>query len=190
LLGNRLARIVHAEVILPQAATDNRRIIWTMKRVLYAALLAAALAGPAMARTFPVPSDAPAITVTTPDNWKVSESEYGYYAKSPGEDVYFAVESAKGEKAVGKMMDENESWMKENKIADAKPKVEDGKINGVDIKHFEFDTTDENGKTLVDFFLIPTGNGVAMITFWGSVEERNKHQDDIMSIMNSIKPAK
>jgi hypothetical protein len=161
-----------------------------MKRVLYAALLVAALAGPAMARTFPVPPEAPAITITTPDNWKVHETEYGYSAMSPGDDVYFSVEYASGDKAFGKMMDDNESWMKENKIKSVKPTIEDGKINGVEIKHYEFDTTDDNGKTLVDFFLIPAGNARAMLTLWGSEAERNKHQDEIMSIMNSVKPAK
>ena len=161
-----------------------------MKQVLHAALLIAALAGPAMARTFPVPPDAPAITVTTPDNWKVSEIEYGFSASSPGDDVYFSVEYTTGDKAFEKMMNDNESWMKENKIKSVKPTVEDGKINGVDIKHYEFDTTDENGKTLVDFFLVPAGNARAMLTFWGSEAERTKHEGEIMSILNSVKPAK
>ena len=161
-----------------------------MKSILHAALLVTALAAPAMARTFPVPPDTPAITVTTPDNWKVREIDYGFSASSPGDDVYFSVEYASGDKAVGKMMDDNESWMKENKIKSVKPNVEAGKINGVDIKHYEFDTTDENGKTLVDFFLIPAGSSLAMLTFWGSEEERNKHQNEIVSIMNSVRPAK
>ena len=161
-----------------------------MMRVLHAALLVAALAGPAMARTCPVPPDTPAITVTTPDKWKVREIDYGFSAMSPGEDVYFSVEYAKGDKAVEKMMSDNEAWMKENNIKSVKPSIEAGKINGVDIKHYEFDTTDDNGKTLVDFFLIPAGNSLAMLTFWGSVEERNKHQDEIVGIMNSIRPAK
>jgi hypothetical protein len=165
-------------------------MIWTMKRVLYVALVVVALAMPAMARTFPVPPDAPAVTVTTPDNWKVSEIEYGFSAMSSGEDVYFSVEYASGDKAVEKMMNDNEAWMKENKIKPVKPNVEEGKINGIDIKHYEFDTTDDNGKTLVDFFLVPAGNSLAMLTFWGSEAERNKHQDEIVGIMNSVKPAK
>jgi hypothetical protein len=161
-----------------------------MKTILHAALLVAVLAVPAMARTFPVPPDAPAITLTTPDNWKVHEIDYGFSASSPGDDVYFSVEYAKGDKAIKKMMEDNDSWMKDNNIKSVKPTVEDGKINGVDIKHYEFDTTDDNGKTLVDFFLIPAGGSVAMLTFWGSEAERNKHQNEIMSIMNSLKPAK
>jgi hypothetical protein len=161
-----------------------------MKSVLHAALVVVALTVPAMARTFPIPAGAPAITVTTPDNWKVKEIEYGFSAMSSGEDVYFSAEYASGDKAVEKMMNDNESWMKENKIKLVKPDVEEGKINGVDIKHYEFDTIDDNGKTLVDFFLVPAGNALAMLTFWGSEAERNKHQDEILSIMNSVKPAK
>jgi len=161
-----------------------------MNSVLHAAILVAALAGPAMARTFPVPPDTPAITVTTPDNWKVSEIDFGFSAKSPGDDVYFSVEHASGDKAVEKMMSDNDAWMKDNNIKPVKPNIEAGKINGVDIKHYEFDTTDDNGKTLVDFFLIPAGNSLAMLTFWGSEAERNKHQDEIVSIMNSVKPAR
>ena len=161
-----------------------------MMKWVYAALLVVALAVPAMARTFPVPPDAPAITVTTPDNWKVSEIEYGFSAMSSGEDVYFSVEYASGDKAVEKMMNDNESWMKENKIKQVKPNVEEGKINGIAIKHYEFDTTDDNGKTLVDFFLVPAGNSLAMLTFWGSVAERNRHEAEIVGIMNSVKAAK
>lgn len=161
-----------------------------MKRILHAALLVAALASPAMARTFPVPPDTPAITVTTPDNWKVREIDFGFSASSPGDDVYFSVEYASGDKAVEKMMNDNDAWMKDAKIKIVKPNVEAGKINGIDIKHYEFDTTDENGKTLVDFFLIPAGNSLAMLTFWGSEAERNKHEAGIMSILNSVKPAK
>jgi hypothetical protein len=165
-------------------------MIRTMKSVLYAALLVTALAAPAMARTFPVPPDAPAISVTTPDNWKVREIDYGFSAKSSGDDVYFSVEYASGDKAITKMMDDNEAWMKDNNIKSVKPKIEVGKINGVDLKHYEFDTTDDNGKTLVDFFLVPAGNSVAMLTFWGSEAERNRHEAEIMSVLNSIKPAK
>jgi hypothetical protein len=161
-----------------------------MKSVLHATLVVVALTVPAMARTFPIPVGAPAITVTTPDNWKVKEIEYGFSAMSPGDDVYFSVEYASGDKTVEKMMNDNECWMKENKIKPVKPNVEEGKINGVDIKHYEFDTTDDNGKTLVDFFLVPAGKSLAMLTFWGSEAERNKHQDEIVSIMNSVKPAK
>jgi hypothetical protein len=161
-----------------------------MMRIVYAALFVLALAAPAMARTFSAPPDAPVITLTTPDNWKVREIDYGYSAMSPGEDVFFSIEYATGDDALKKMMDDNDAWMKENKIKPVKPTVEEGKVNGIDMKHYAFDTTDDDGKTLVDFFLIPSGKSVTMLTIWGSVEQRNKHKDEIMSLLGSIKPAK
>jgi hypothetical protein len=88
------------------------------------------------------------------------------------------------------MMDNNDAWMKENKIKPVKPAIEEGKVNGIAMKHYAFDTTDDDGKTLVDFFLIPSGKSVTMLTIWGSVEQRNKHKDEIMSLLGSIKPAK
>ena len=160
-----------------------------MMRVLRAAIVLIALAGPALARTFPVPPDHPAVTISVPPNWKVTEIEYGYSAFSPGEDVYFSVEHADNAKDLNAMMSLNTSWMKENHIKPVKPTVEDASINGVPVTHYEFDTTDENGKTLVDFILVKAGDAIAMVTLWGSADERNKHKSDILGILGSIKPA-
>ena len=161
-----------------------------MPRLAHAALMLLLLGPAAAGRVFPVPPTAPAITVTTPSSWKVEEIEHGYSATSPGEDVFFSVEYESTQKGVDALMKDNDDWMKENKIKQVAPTKEEGAVNGVSMTHFEFDTTDANGKTLVDFFLIPAGDSLAMLTFWGSVEERNKHKDDIVGILNSIKPAK
>ena len=161
-----------------------------MMSILRAVLVLVALGGPALARTFPVPPEHPAIAVSVPDNWKVSEIDYGYSALSPGEDVFFSVEHAENAKDLRAMMDLNTSWMKENHIKPVKPTEEEGSVNGIPLTHYEFDTTDENGKTLVDFMLVRAGDSLAMLTLWGSVEERNKHEKEILSIFNSIRPAK
>lgn len=160
-----------------------------MKLALRAALLLLAMVCPVLARTFPVPPDHPAITVTVPDGWKISKIDYGYSALSPEEDVFFSVEHADNAKDLDAMMNLNTSWMKENRIKPVKPTKEEGSVNGVKLTHYEFDTTDENGKTLVDFMLVQAGDSLAMMTLWGSVEERNKHEAEIMSIMNSVRPA-
>jgi hypothetical protein len=159
-----------------------------MTRFLTIAALFLALSAPVMARTFPVPPAGPAWTVTTPKDWKVEEIEHGYSAVSPGDDVFFSVEYAASEKGFDAMMKTNEDWMKENKIKLVKPTREEGKVNGIDMLHYEFDTTDENGKTLVDLMFLPAGNSMAMLTVWGSVKERNRHQAEILSILNSVKP--
>jgi hypothetical protein len=159
-----------------------------MRKIMMAALLLAALAMPAMARNFGVPEKNPAVTLFVPDNWTIEQIDFGYSAVSLGKDVFFAIESASARR-LDAMMKLNESWMKDNKIKQVKPTKVEGPLNGIaDVTIFTFDTTDENGRTLVDFVLIPAGNErVIMLTLWGSEAERAKHKAAIDAIMNSVK---
>lgn len=105
---------------------------------------------------------------------------------SPGGDVFFSIEYVGTGKGLDSLMKTNDEWLAEYKIKKVTPTTEAGNISGVANTHFELDTTDANGKTLIDHFLIPAGSSLAMLTLWGSVEERNKHQAEIMSIINSL----
>lgn len=160
-----------------------------VKKIVLGLALAACLSMPVPARNFAVPSKAPAITIVVPDDWKVEEIEYGYSAKSPDGDVFFSVESAR----VGKldaMLENNNAWMKENKIKTNVP-VEKRTMdfNGVEGEVIRYTTTDENGPTIVDFVLLPGGkNTMIMLTLWGSQEERTANAKAIDAIMNSVKP--
>ncbi|MBF9234169.1 hypothetical protein [Microvirga alba] len=159
-----------------------------MKKILIGAVLAGLLALPAQARNFAVPDKDPSVTLTVPDTWKVEEITYGYSAQSPGKDVFFSVEYANA-RDIEAMLDNNEQWMKQNKIKKVKPQKIEGPLNGIDATVFQFNTTDENGPTQVEFVLLPAGKQrMIMLTLWGSDEERAKHKNAIDAIMNSVKP--
>jgi hypothetical protein len=160
-----------------------------MRNVLLGAALLAGLAGPAFAKNFAVPANNPALTLSIPDKWKPDEIQYGYGAKSPDGDVFFSVEYA-SKSRFDRMMKENEKWMRENEIDDkVEPTEKDVDFNGKPGKLFRFDTTDGNGKTIVDFIVVKGNDNTAiLITLWASEEERQANKADINAIMGSIRP--
>ncbi|MGO4571402.1 hypothetical protein [Microvirga sp. 2TAF3] len=159
-----------------------------MKKFLMGAVLAGLLALPAEARNFAVPEKDPSVTLIVPDTWKIEEIDFGYSAQSPGEDVFFSVEYAHA-RDIEAMLDNNDKWMKQSGIKKVKPEKIAGKLNGIDATVFQFNTTDENGPTQVEFILLPAGKErTIMLTLWASDGEREKHKDAIDMMMNSVKP--
>lgn len=157
-----------------------------MKTMLLAAALLAALAVPAAAKNFAVPTNDPAITLAIPDTWETSEIDFGFSASSPNEDVAFYVEYA-DKKKIDKMMEVTDEWMEEQGIKpQGDPEVieVEGPPKGT---IYKFKAKDKNGPTNVSFTLIPTKNRLIMLTLWGSNEEQAKHSKDIDAILGSIK---
>lgn len=158
-----------------------------MKKLLLAFALLGAFASIAHARNFAVPTKDPAVTISIPDNWTTEEIAYGYSAQSPGKDVFFSVEFASA-RNVEAMMENNDKWMKENNIKQVKPNKVDAPINGIPATIFQFETSDDNGPTTVEFIMMSAGKGrMIMLTLWGSDAERSKHGKAIDSIMSSVK---
>lgn len=158
-----------------------------MKKLLLAFALLGAFATSADARNLAVPTKDPAITLSIPDNWDTEEIAYGFSAQSPGKDVFFSVEFANA-RNVDAMMENNDKWMKENSIKQVKPNKVDAPINGIPATIFQFETSDSNGPTTVEFIMMSAGKGrMIMLTLWGSDSERTKHGKAIDSIMSSVK---
>ncbi len=162
-----------------------------LKNIVVIAAVAAMLGfwgvAPLSAKNFAVPDKDPTVTLFIPDGWKTEEIEFGYSAVSPGKDVFFSVEFATAGK-VDAMMKNNEKWMKENDIKMVKPNKVDAPINGIPATIFQFETTDANGQTTLEFIMMPGGkNRMIMLTLWGSDKERTKHGKDIDAIMSSVK---
>lgn len=160
-----------------------------MKKLLLSLAVLSLFATPLAAKNFAVPDKDPAATISVPDNWKIEEIEFGFSAQSPGKDVFFSMEYASAKK-LDAMMKTNEAWMKDNEIDFSKtPESKEMDFNGISGSVLRYNTTDQNGPTIVDFVLLPAGKErVIMLTLWGSDTERAKHKDAITSIMNSVKP--
>ena len=159
-----------------------------MTKLLLSFALLSLFATPLTAKNFAVPATDPAATITVPDNWTVEEIEFGFSARSPDDDVFFSMEYAGRE--LDAMMKVNEAWMKENEIDfSKKPEEREMDFNGINGSVLRYNTTDQNGPTIVDFVLLAAGKGrVIMLTLWGSDKERDKHAPAIKSIMDSVKP--
>ena len=160
-----------------------------MKKFIAAIVVSAFLATPAFARKLTAPANDAVFVVTIPDKWKTKEIEYGYQAKSPDNDIFFSIE-ASSEKNKDAFKKANAEWMKENGIdMGVAPKQASMDFNGVTGNVLRFETKDENGPTVVEFVILPTGKkSMVMIKLWGSEAERKANEADINAIMGSIKP--
>jgi hypothetical protein len=159
-----------------------------IKRLTLSVLLTCALALPVWAKNLAVPAKDPVATLMIPDSWKPEAIDFGFSAKSPDGDIFFAVEYAAGSR-VAKMLASNDVWLKENKIkAKGEPTEREFEFGGLPAKHINYKATDPNGDTEVDFIIIPAGTGrVIMLTLWGSKEEQEKNRDDLNAIQRSFK---
>jgi hypothetical protein len=179
-----MASVAAASRAVAEAKNDSDEF---MRMLLAAAALLGLLATNAYARNFAVPDKDPAVTITVPDSWETEAITYGYSAQSPDKDVFFSVEFASA-RDVGRMIDNNAAWMKENNIKDVPPKKVETPFNGIPATIFQFETSDDNGPTTVELILLPAGkNRVIMLTLWGSDAERTRHGAAIDSIMSSVK---
>lgn len=158
-----------------------------LRPVALGAMLAASVVLPASAKNFAFPKNNPVATVVIPDSWKTTAIDYGFEAKSPGEDIYFSIESA-GEKGLDAMMDVTASWMKDNNIKPkGKAEEHDLSIAGMNGKILVYKCTDDNGDTEVDLILLSSGNRIIMMTMWGSEKEQQDHKAELDAIMQSVR---
>ena len=155
--------------------------------VLAAALLLAAVI-PSYARNLAIPAKNPAVTIVIPDSWDIEETDYGYSVTSPDEDVVFSIEAAGGAR-VEKMLEANDQWMKDQEIvAKGKPVEEKLTISGIPATLYTYEATDPDGDTIIDFVVLPAGNGrVMLLTLWASKEARDENDADIGAMMSSFK---
>jgi len=159
-----------------------------LKRLVIASVTLYAAIAPVFAENLAVPAKNPIATLTIPDSWKLANIDFGYRAESPDGDVYFFVEYASAAR-VDKLFATNDEWMKENKIKPkGKAEEKEIEIGGLPARVFTYEATDENGDTLIDFVVIPGSKGrTILLTLWGSEEERETNQTDIMAIQKSLK---
>ena len=69
------------------------------RKFMLAVPLMLAMIVPSYAKNLAVPAKNPAATIVIPDSWDLDETEFGYSATSPDEDVIFSVEIAPEELA-------------------------------------------------------------------------------------------
>lgn len=162
-----------------------------MKSTLLAAFLAFAMPAAAMAAEIQLPSDAPVASVTIPDSWNPTEIDHGVEAVSSDEAVYLSIEVA-DEKSTDKIIEGIFSFLEENgvKVDAATQSETDNKLNGMDVSTIEWDGQDEDGPVSVGVTMLsPKPGKLLLMTYWGTKGEQEKHMNDFVGIIASIKPA-
>jgi hypothetical protein len=89
------------------------------------------------------------------------------------------------------IMAANGAWMTENQIVPDSSDSQDSDltINGMAAHEIKYDAHDKDGPTNVIFtvYELP-GGALALVTVWGSAEDRAAHDSDIQSVLASVRP--
>ncbi|ENN88193.1 hypothetical protein RHSP_40245 [Rhizobium freirei PRF 81] len=164
-----------------------------MKKII---LLAAALAAFPMlanAKTLAFPSDEPVASVSIPDNWKPQETETGIDSTSPDSAIYFSLDVATGDN-IDKIIDDAVNFLAKNGVkVDASTRKDDdsNEVNGMKLSLLNWQGNDNDGAVNITLgVLSPAPNKILVLTYWGSKENQDKHKEEVLDIIGSIKPAK
>lgn len=161
-------------------------------RVLAAAAAILLSSAAARAETLLFPSDKPVASITFPHTWEASENESGVEGFSPDEAISFYVDVAT-EKTSDKVIDDSIEFLKTNGVTIDNKSLRESTttVNGMEMSVFGWDGQDAEGASSIVLALLqPSPGKLLMITYWGTQGEEKKYEDDVDSIVNSIKPAR
>ena len=162
-----------------------------MKNALFAALLLALVPAASEAATLNFPSDDPAAAITIPDDWKPEETETGIQAESPDQAIYISIDVADAE-STEKVVNDAIDFLKEKGVTidPATQKESEDKFNGMVMKNLDWSGKDADGDASIGLsFVQPNPEQLLVITYWGTKGEQEKHGEELMAIINSLKPA-
>ncbi|GJE60524.1 hypothetical protein [Methylobacterium trifolii] len=159
-----------------------------MRNLVLSLALVTTLALPAEAKDLVLPAKNPAITLTIPDDWDVSERDSEIVSTSSDGrvtlNVAFDVKSK-----LDDLIKESKDWLKKSKVGfGMKPTEQVMDFSGTPGRVQRYQTSDKNGKTLVDFVTLDaSGSRAVLFTIWGSESERQENDADLAGIMKSVK---
>jgi hypothetical protein len=162
-----------------------------MKNFVLAVAFAAFLPAISQAATLNFPSDEPVASITIPDSWGPKETETGIDATSDDSAIYIAIDVADA-KTSDKVIDDAVAFLEKNgvKIDASTQKQSDEKLNGMAMSNFDWDGTDNDGPVSVGLSVLSPSEGkLLLITYWGTKGEQEKHGNELIAIINSLKPA-
>lgn len=160
-----------------------------MKRLSICALLSCALVATAFAKTYKLPEDGPAVSITVPDSWETDEIEDGIESTSEDGEIYFYAEMTDADN-VKEAMTEGVKYLQGKGVtvdADS-AKDHEGKVNGLDVVGVSWSGKDEEGPARISLSVVVLNNEKGLLlVYWGSPEGEKKNQADLSKISNSIK---
>lgn len=163
-----------------------------MIKTLFASLVIASIAIlSAQAKTVKIPNEDFAIaTINIPDSWGPEEVNNGYAGTSPDKAVYLSIVGVGSEKGINAEIDDTFAMLKEHNVElDQKSKKDNKfKVNGLEADEMIFQGKDDDGPAAVSITFITVKDKILVLTYWVSTEDEKKHQEEVGTILNSLKP--
>ncbi len=153
-----------------------------------AVVLCGLLALPAMAKTFELPDENPAVRAALPDGWKPREVEHGVEATSPDGETYVALETATARRMEA-LIDEDIAFLTDQGITidKASQQSKDTTMNGMKVSFLHWTGKDKDGPTAVTLGIFGVSdNLVLLMTAWSSPKGDQLHGSELDGIVSSI----
>jgi hypothetical protein len=152
------------------------------------AFLASAWAG-----DFKLPDQNPVASFSIPASWKPAEYEDGVEAVSDDQSVYIAVEATdlSSQSAIEDAMKASLSYLKKKgvEVDQSTAKQKQAKLNGMDVVDVDWRGKDSEGDCIVSLtVVVASGTKGLLVTYWASPEGEKKNSQEVIGILNSIKP--
>jgi hypothetical protein len=152
------------------------------------ALLASAWAG-----DYKLPDQNPVASFTIPASWKPAEYEDGVEAVSDDQSVYIAVEATdlSSQSAIEDAMKASLSYLKKKgvEVDQSTAKQKQAKLNGMDVVDVDWRGKDSEGDCIVSLTVVVASSSKGLlVTYWASPDGEKKNSQEVIGILNSIKP--
>ncbi|MDE1158946.1 MAG: histidine kinase [Neorhizobium sp.] len=163
-------------------------------KTLLAAIAFATLFAPAVsfAETLKFPSEAPIAEITIPDDWGPEETDSGIQATSADEAIYLAIDIASA-KTSDTVIDDAFQFLKDNGVTvnGSTQKRSEDTVNGLAMLNFDWTGTDKDGPVNVGLSMVPVSTDrMLVVTYWGQKGKQEKHADELLAIIGSLKAIK
>jgi PsbP-like protein len=142
------------------------------------------------AKTFKLPNDDFAIaSIDMPDSWKPKEVDNGVEGQSADDVVYMSVVAVGSEKGMnGELEDTFEMLKTRHVVLDQSSKKENKfKAGTFDATELLFQGKDDDGPTAVSITFVPIKDKLVIITYWVETAKEKEHQQEVGTIVNSLK---
>ncbi|CAH0339943.1 histidine kinase [Rhizobium sp. CECT 9324] len=163
-----------------------------MQKFLSAAVILLLSATTSLAGEFAFPSDAPVATVTIPDSWQPSETEYGVEGTSDDGGTYISLDIA-GDSDMDAVMTQVFAFLSENGVEPDPATQKDSKdtLNGMPFEAIDWQGKDKDGPVSIGVGIIGlSAEKIAIVTYWASVETEDKNLPEVGKILATVKPVK
>ena len=143
---------------------------------------------PALAKTYELPDDNPAVKASLPNGWEPREVEHGVEATSPDGETYIALETATAKK-MEQLIDEDIQFLTDQGVSIDRnsQQAKDTSINGMPVSFLHWSGKDKDGPTGVTLGIFGVSdNLVLLMTAWSSPDGDKLHGPELDSILSSV----